>query len=243
MYKRQGQRVAFELASELTAAGVSIVSGLALGIDAAAHRGALSAISAGEDDRTGGPVGVVGSGLDVVYPRQNERLWHDIGRAGTLVSESPPGVRPEKWRFPARNRVIAGLADAVVVVESHDSGGSLITVDEAQLRDVPVGAVPGPITSNSASGTNRLLVDGATPVLGADDVLAMIGHHRPAPIDTADSASVSSAVLDGIGWTATTFEQLCLRLAMPAGEVAIELERLVQLQLCVRNGPWIERLR
>ncbi len=232
-----GQRVAFELGAELAAAGVSVVSGLALGIDAAAHQGALSASAAP-------PVGVVGSGLDVIYPKRNARLWERVAEAGTLLSESPPGTQPEPWRFPARNRIIAGLADAVVVVESHESGGSLLTVDEAQLRDVAVGAVPGPITSGSATGTNRLLADGATPVLGLDDVLGLIGHVA------VEGRSESSAEADGVpalllamGWGPTLLEQLCLRVQADPIEVAAELERLVAEGRCVRSGPWIERVR
>ncbi len=234
-----GQRCAFEIAALLTDAGVSVVSGLALGIDAAAHRGALSVAPV----EVGRPVGVVGSGLDIIYPKRNAGLWRDISTSGTLLSETPPGVGPDKWRFPARNRIIAGLSDAVIVIESHESGGSLITVDEAQLRDIPVGAVPGPITSNAAAGTNRLLADGATPILGVDDVLALIGHVRPTPVDSADPSEVSSAVLDAMGWTAMTLEQICVKLSLPATEVAIEIERLVGSGLCARTGPWIERVR
>ena len=237
-----GQRVAFELGAALADAGVAVVSGLALGIDAAAHQGALSAAGAA-------PIGVVGSGLDVVYPKRNARLWESVASAGTLLSESPPGTQPEPWRFPARNRIIAGLADAVIVVESHSSGGSLLTVDEAQLRDVPVGAIPGPITSKSASGTNQLLADGATPILGVDDVLGLIGHVRVAAGDPDAAAAdphheaAGSNVLDALGWSPTLFEQLCLRLAADPLEVAAEVERLVARGRCQRTGPWIERIR
>ena len=234
-----GKRCAFEIGAALANAGVAVVSGLALGIDAQAHHGALSATS----NRAGRPVGVVGSGLDIVYPRANAKLWSQVASAGTLMSETPPGVGPERWRFPARNRIIAGLSDAIVVVESHEKGGSLLTVDEAQLRDIPVGAVPGPITSNSATGTNRLLADGAVPVLGVDDVLAMIGHTTPrVVVDVSDPDAVSSAVLDVMGWTAQTHEQLCNQLDMPAALVASEVERLLVFGLCKRSGPWIERV-
>ncbi len=234
-----GKRCAFEIGAALANAGVHVVSGLALGIDAQAHHGALSATS----EHRGRPIGVVGSGLDIIYPRSNAKLWAQVAAEGTLLSETPPGIGPEKWRFPARNRIIAALSDAVIVVESHEKGGSLLTVDEAQLRDVPVGAVPGPITSNSATGTNQLLADGALPILGADDVLAMIGHVPPAPLDPTDPSGVSSAVLDAIGWTAQTFDQLCTRVPLSPSEIAIEIEQLVAVGLCSRSGPWIERLR
>ncbi len=234
-----GKRCAFELAAALAEAGVSIVSGLALGIDAQAHLGALSA-TAGHRGR---PVGVVGSGLDIIYPRANAKLWGQVAAHGTLLSETPPGVGPERWRFPARNRIIAALSDAVIVVESHEKGGSLLTVDEAQLRDVAVGAVPGPITSNSAAGTNKLIADGAVPILGVHDVLAMIGHHPPVAIDRDNTAEVSSAVLDALGWSPQTFDQVCSRISLAPSAVAIEVERLIATGLCARSGPWIERLR
>ncbi len=233
-----GQRCAFELGAALAAAGVSVVSGLALGIDAAAHRGALS-----HSHGAAAPViGVVGSGLDVIYPKRNAALWAEVASRGTLLSETPPGVGPEKWRFPARNRIIAGLCDAVIVVESHERGGSLLTVDEAQTRDVPVGAVPGPITSNAATGSNRLLVDGATPVLDVSDVLALICHSPPQAV-SGDREDVSSELLDALGWTPLSFEQLSERISLSASQIAAELERLVSEGLCARSGPWIERVR
>jgi DNA processing protein len=233
-----GRRCAFELAAGLTEAGLCVVSGLALGIDAAAHHGALSVTA----PTRGTPIGVVGSGLDVIYPRQNRELWADIAARGTLFSETPPGVGPEPWRFPARNRIIAGLSDALIVVESHERGGSLLTVDEAQVRDVPVGVVPGPITSNASAGSNRLLVDGATPILDAEDVLAMIGHSRPREVDRRTD-DVSSTLLDVLGWTPLSFDQLCLRISLSPAQVAAELEQLVNTGLCARSGPWIERVR
>lgn len=234
-----GQRCAFELGAALAESGVAVVSGLALGIDAAAHRGALSASGAS----AAAPVGVVGSGLDVIYPRRNADLWATIARRGVLLSETPPGIGPEAWRFPARNRIIAGLADAVLVIESHERGGSLITVDEAQLRDVPVGVVPGPITSNASAGSNRLLVDGATPVLDVGDVHALMGYSSPSP-PTSDGPHVEeSHVLAVLGWTPQSLDQLCTRMERPVSEVASEIERLVAIGLCQRTGPWIERVR
>ena len=238
-----GQRCAHELGQALARAGVSIVSGLALGIDAAAHRGALAALA--DDERGAGrPIGVVGSGLDVVYPKRNAGLWAEVADAGALLSESPPGTDPAKWRFPARNRIIAAMSDAVVVVESHERGGSLLTVDEALRRDVPVGVIPGPITSRSAAGSNRLLVDGATPVLNAEDVLAMIGvpGDETAPPGFA-SGPTTSPLLDAIGWEAATMDQIFLRSGLTMSDLAVEIERLVASGAIARNGPWIERVR
>ena len=232
-----GQRCAFEFGQEPAKAGVTVVSGLALGIDAASHRGALAA------EVSTSVVGVVGSGLDVIYPKRNRQLWEQVATEGALISETPPGIHPAPWRFPARNRIIAGLSDAVVVIESHDRGGSLLTVDEAQLRDVPVGAVPGPITSSAAAGTNRLLADGAVPVLGVDDIFSMIGFSPPITVDRTDSDSTHSDVLNALGWTPLLFEQLCLRVTLGAADLAREIEQLCLRGLIVRKGPWIERVR
>lgn len=237
-----GRKVAFELGAALSEAGVSIVSGLAIGIDAAAHEGAMSVEAAP-------PIGVVGSGLDVVYPRRNRHLWDGVSTRGTLLAEAPPGARPERWRFPARNRIIAGLADAVIVVESHTRGGSLLTVDEAQLRDVPVGATPGPISSRASAGSNLLLVDGAVPVLGVDDVLLMIGHvapKQPEPgiaVGEVDELGGSSELLDAMGFTPMQLGQLADLVGRPLPALAAEVERLVAAGACVQSGPWIERVR
>jgi DNA processing protein len=172
-----GRSVAFELGRGLADAGVAVVSGLALGVDGAAHRGALAA--------TGPVIGVVGTGLDVVYPGGNRQLWHEVSSDGLLVSEAPAGTRPQRWRFPARNRLIASLSSAVVIVESHGRGGALLTVDEAVDRGKPVFAVPGSVLSPASDGTNGLLVDGAAPVRHAVDVLG----HLDVPVGGAAPAS------------------------------------------------------
>lgn len=162
-----GRTVAHELGFDLARAGVGVVSGLALGVDAAAHHGALDG---------GGPViGVVASGLDMVYPSSNRRLWEEVAGRGLLVSETLAGTGPERWRFPARNRLIAALSSGVVIVESHRRGGSLITADEAADRGKPVFAVPGSVSNPAADGTNALIIDGAIPVRSASDVLDTLG--------------------------------------------------------------------
>lgn len=177
-----GVQVAGALGAELAASGVSVVSGLAAGIDGAAHRGVLGA--------GGRPVGVVASGLDVVYPPQHRRLWADVGHAGLLLSEAPLGRPPGRWRFPARNRIIAGLSEAVVVVESRRAGGSMTTVEAALDRGRAVMAVPGSVLAEQAAGTNQLLAEGAVLVRDAADVLGALGwapvspeadEHPPSP--------------------------------------------------------------
>lgn len=163
-----GREFGAELGAALAAAGVVVVSGLALGIDGAAHRGALAAGGAP-------PVAVVGSGVDVPYPRRHDELWARVARRGSLLSEAPPGAAPEAWRFPARNRLIVALADLVVVVESRVRGGSMHTVEHAIRRGVEVMAVPGSVRNPAAAGTNRLLAEGCAPVCDPDDVLVALG--------------------------------------------------------------------
>ena len=150
-----GSTVAQGLARELAAAGVVIVSGLARGVDAAAHRGALE---------TGTTVAVLGCGIDRDYPRTHRMLAASIAERGLIVSEYPPAVEPAPWRFPARNRIVAGLCDATVVVEARERSGALITADLALDENREVLAVPGEITSLLSRGTNALLRLGATPV-------------------------------------------------------------------------------
>ena len=162
-----GLELAFELGHDLATAGVAVVSGLAVGVDGAAHAGALAA-------ETTPPIAVVGSGLDVVYPRRNASLWREVERRGVLLSEAPLGAAPERWRFPARNRVIAALADVLVVIESREQGGSMHTVAEAERRGRPVFAAPGPVRSATSAGTNRLLRDGAHVLCDAGDVLVAL---------------------------------------------------------------------
>jgi DNA processing protein len=175
----EGREVAYQLGYDLSAAGVCVVSGLALGIDGAAHAGALAAArdrGAGDGASfAGSTVGVAASGVDVAYPPQHTALWAEVARLGAIVSETPPGSPAQSWRFPTRNRIIAGLARMVVVVECHASGGSWHTVEAALKRGSEVGAVPGSVQSAASVGTNTLLHEGATPVRSAQDVLDALG--------------------------------------------------------------------
>jgi DNA processing protein len=166
-----GAEVAHALARDLAAAGVVVVSGLARGVDAAAHRGAIE---------TGRTIAVLGCGIDRDYPRAHASLAAEIVRHGWVVSEYPPGVEPAPWRFPARNRIVAGLADVTVVVEARERSGALITADLALDEGRDVMAVPGEITSRLSKGTNHLLRLGAAPVTGVGDVFRSLGMTRPA---------------------------------------------------------------
>jgi DNA processing protein len=159
-----GTEVAEELSRGLSAADVTVVSGLALGIDAAAHRGALRS----PHPRT---IAVLGSGADVVYPRLNRRIYDQIAEVGVILSESPPGRRPFRWTFPARNRIMAAITAMTVVVEAADPSGSLITASFAAELGRGVAAVPGRVTATNAAGSNRLLRDGAAVIRNAADAL------------------------------------------------------------------------
>jgi len=151
---------------------VVVVSGLARGVDAEAHRGALDA---------GVTVAVLGCGVDRDYPRAHATLAAAIAREGAIVSEYPPGVEPAPWRFPARNRIVAGLTLATVVVEARERSGALITADLALDEGREVLAVPGEITSQLSRGANHLLRLGAIPVTCAGDVLRVLGVDPPPP--------------------------------------------------------------
>jgi DNA processing protein len=164
----EGLEIARALGRGLAAAGVTVVSGMALGADSAAHAGALEA--------EGATVAVLACGADVPYPPSKRALYDRIAGAGCVVSELPPGFGPQRWCFPARNRIIAALAQMTVVVEAAERSGSLITAELAADLGREVGAVPGPVTSWRAAGTNALLRDGATLVRDARDALdAIVG--------------------------------------------------------------------
>jgi DNA processing protein len=169
-----GRQVASELAADLVEEGVVVISGLARGIDGAAHAGALRA----DVVDAASPVAVVGTGLDIVYPSSNAMLWEQVAARGAVFSESAMGTKPHPGVFPARNRIIAALSDVVVIVECHHGGGSLYTADAAARRSIPVCAVPGSVMSPASEGTNALLVDGCTPVRDATDVLVAVSLAR-----------------------------------------------------------------
>jgi DNA processing protein len=236
---RYGRDVATELGGALAAAGVAVVSGLALGIDGAAHAGALAAGGAP-------PIGVVATGLDVVYPAANRRLWNRVAEAGVLLTEAPLGTGPRAWRFPSRNRIIAGLADVVVVVESHATGGSLYTVEAALERDRPVLAVPGPIHSPASQGTNHLLAEGCPPLCRIDDVLTALGlvGSAPLPPDRRPSpGEPDRRVLEAAGWSPTTLDALARRVDLPPVDLASSVARLVRSGWFDEERGFYQRVR
>ncbi len=175
-----------ELGRGLAAAGITVVSGLALGVDASAHVGAL--------EGRGLAVAVLGGGPDVVYPRANAALHRRIAATGLLMSELPPGQRPFRWSFPARNRIMAGLCEATVVVEAAEESGSLITTEFAEDLGRTIGAVPGPAGWARARGSNALLRSGAAVITRTEDILDELfgigGRPLAAEDDSAGGAGV-----------------------------------------------------
>ncbi|HVF79079.1 MAG TPA: DNA-processing protein DprA [Solirubrobacteraceae bacterium] len=181
-----GLEIARGLGRGLAAAGVTVISGMALGIDAAAHAGALE---------VGGPtITVLAGGADVAYPASKRSLHRELVRTQAAVSEMPPGCKPFRWCFPARNRTIAGLASMTIVVEATERSGSLITADLAQELGRAVGAVPGPVTGTRCAGSNALLRDGAFVIRDAQDALdealgigvaTALGGRRPEELSAA----------------------------------------------------------
>lgn len=236
---RYGIDVANTMAADLSLAGVAIVSGLALGIDGAAHAGSVAVDGAP-------PIAVVGSGLDHVYPRANRALWSRVVERGVVLSEYPLGAPAVAWQFPARNRIIAALSDVVVVVESQATGGALGTAVEAARRGRTVLAVPGPVTAPGSIGTNQLLFDGCAPARGADDVLLALGRspgrarvavdRRPAP--TGDAA----VVLASLPWQSVPVERIVRDTAMSLGAVMLALDDLDATGWVVRRAGWVERV-
>jgi DNA processing protein len=235
---RTGRELAFELGRDLAAAGVRVVSGLARGIDAAAHRGALVADGAP-------PVGVIATGPDIVYPPGHADLWQRVATRGVLLGEAPLGTRPAAWRFPARNRIIAALASVVVVVESHARGGALHTVTEALDRDRTVLAVPGSVRNPAAAGTNRLLHDGIGPARDAADVLAALGLATAPPAPGSDPrvrpSPGGARVLDALGWDPCTLDRIAVVTGLAPGALALVVAELERDGWVHRRGGWLER--
>ncbi len=242
---RYGIGVAAQLGAELSAAGVSVVSGLALGIDGAAHEGACNVGAP--------PIGVVAGGLDDPYPRRHARLWERVAGHGAIVSESPAGVRTEKWRFPVRNRLLAAMSDVVVVVESRHHGGSRHTVDAAVARGIPVGAVPGSIRSATSEGTNALLADGAFPVCSAGDILVALSlegvlacapasvHPSPKPARSGPTSGPDRRVYEALSPDPTSLEDLARTTALDLPALCGALQRLAQAGLALDGGGWWQR--
>jgi DNA processing protein len=212
-----GAHVARSLGRELAAAGLVVVSGMARGVDGEAHRGALEV--------SGVTVAVLGCGVDRDYPASHRMLAVDIAARGLIVSEYAPGVEPAPWRFPARNRIVAGLASVTVVVEARESSGALITADLALEEGREVFAVPGEIGSALSKGTNALLRLGATPLTSAADVLESFGLCGAGPRQPTGSGD-GAAVLDRLRDSAATADEIARATGLEAGAVAAAVTEL-----------------
>ncbi len=212
-----GRHVARAFGRELAAAGLVVVSGMARGVDGEAHRGAL--------DAGGTTVAVLGCGIDRSYPAAHADLARRICAAGLVVAEYAPGVEPSPWRFPARNRIVAGLAEAIVVVEAREKSGALITADLALEEGREVFAVPGEITSALSAGTNALLRLGATAATSVADVLESFGltaAERPAPPLSPSAEAMLVRLAEG----PASADELVRALGLDAGRVAAALAEL-----------------
>jgi DNA processing protein len=217
-----GLSVAQQLAHDLATAGVCVVSGMALGIDAAAHRGAL--------DAGGRTIAVLANGPEIAYPPRHRALHDEIAASGALISEQPPGTAPRKDLFRARNRIMAALGKVVVIVEAALPSGSLITAHEAMDHGRTVGAVPGRVGSRVAAGTNDLIATGAHLIRDARDVLDLLydvgaterRSARPGPELEPEAARALAAVEAG----AATVDQVVLAAGLDPRAAAIALAQL-----------------
>ncbi|MHB8437836.1 MAG: DNA-processing protein DprA [Acidimicrobiales bacterium] len=250
-----GRSVAHDLGHHLASEGVTVVSGLAPGIDVAALDGAL---------HSEGPpaVAVLGTAHGDERTPEQRRIASALAERGVVVSELAPGADSARWRFAVRNRIMAALADVVVVVECHESGGALHTVRAARRRGVPVAAVPGSVRNPAAAGTNTLLSQGAHCVSSADDVLALVGGNsvaprparerstvrgpspaRPTPLSPSESMPpADESVLRALDHEPATFEVVVLRSGIGIGACAAALERLVADNVvCSEKGFWWKR--
>jgi DNA processing protein len=236
-----GTEVARELGRGLAAAGITVISGLALGVDALAHQGALAG--------KGRAVAVLACGADLAYPARHRQLHRQIRETGVVLSELPPGCRPFRWSFPARNRIMAALGQITVVVEAADPSGSLITATFANDLGRTVGAVPGHVTSRLAAGTNRLLREGAATIRGTRDVLDEIfgvGNTPEGPVDLAERQILAleprlRAVLDGVE-VGEGVGEIAARTGMSAAAVRSALGELELEGLVVAGGVgWYQR--
>jgi DNA processing protein len=261
-----GRQVAKRLGRDLADAGVTVVSGLARGIDGAAHEGALGRWStpasgcgvgggasgaSGASGQLGRPVGVIAHGHDHVYPSAHKSLFSQVRQTGALVSERPLGVGPQPHFFPQRNGVIAGLASLLVVVESASGGGSMITVDLANRAGIDIMAVPGSVFSEVSDGCNKLLNDGLAPCRSVTDVLdalngiprAQRGTRQPMLDFRREPGPDGARVLQALGWIVQSVETLLSRCpGMTPGQLLLVLHELEFDQWVSRGSDgWFQR--
>lgn len=201
-----GLQQSLRICRELAANGLVITSGMARGIDASAHEGALAA--------KGGTIAVLGCGVDIIYPRENSKLYHRLKNDGLIISEFPTGTAPLPYYFPIRNRIISGISQALFVVEAQAKSGTLITCDYALEQGKDVFALPGPVTSPNSIGTLGLIQNGAKLVIHAGDILEDLGYSFGESLFSKQEenrksiSSLESKILDRIGWEPTQLDTL-----------------------------------
>lgn len=219
----EGLRLARLFGGEMAEVGIQVISGMARGIDSAAISGCLR--------RDGSGVGVLGCGIDRIYPPENRRLFQETLRRGALVSEFPLGTPPHKKNFPRRNRIISGLSHGVLVVAATEKSGSLITVDHALAQNRFVMAMPGPVGINEFKGSNTLIRDGALIVLEPEDILAALYIHRPKARPSSSRRPAcpenpAEKILEACRYEACTIETLASKTGLPVDEVLVLASRL-----------------
>jgi len=223
-----GERVAREIAGGLARAGAAVVSGMAVGIDAMAHRAAL--------ESKGITGAVLGTGIDVPYPARHRSLHKQIRERGVILSESAPGIPAMPGCFPRRNRIIAALSEATIVIEAPVKSGSLLTADEAIAIGRTVAMVPGRIDSPQSAGSNEYLRDGAHVVTSVADALALVSLSQARPADIRLDSATERAIWKALDAPAANFDVLCTRAGLPARVcfetvTALELRGLVECAL------------
>jgi DNA processing protein len=229
-----GRQVAEQLSSDLSANGVTVVSGMARGVDTAAHRGGLKG--------PGASVAVLGSGIDVVYPPENRALYLELLERGAVVSEFPIGATPEAAHFPRRNRIVSGMCRGTLVVEAGEKSGALLTADLALEQNRDVFAVPGNVTSPKSTGTNRLIRSGAILVTSAADVFSEYpdlapsrpADPSPAPAETPELTGAEKTLWEAMTAEPVHIDRLAAECRLPASEALAALLSM-ELKSCVKQ--------
>jgi len=233
-----GRSVARSSAFELAKLGISIISGLAYGIDSEAHKGALAA--------NGRTLAFLGSGIDVIYPPSNVALYEAISENGAVVSEFPLGTKPKTYNFPFRNRLISGFSLATIVVEAEEKSGSLITAAFAVEQGKDVFAVPGNISSKFSKGTNMLIKDGAIPFLSVDDILEQVKEFQELRKETAlfpELSGEEEKILEAIENNSCTLEEISEKVKMESPELLKILAMLEFKQIVKKEGGRFLRIK
>jgi DNA processing protein len=232
----QGMRDAQSFAHALSDAGLAIASGLALGIDAAAHRGGLRG--------RGSSIAVVGTGADRIYPPRNRELAHEIAERGVIISEFPLGTSPRPENFPQRNRLISGLSKGVLVVEAALESGSLITARFANEQGRDVFAIPGSIHSPMSKGCHKLIKDGAKLVDGVGDIFEELGLDEVSAPSARPFAQSDDGILDAMGGSPVSIDQLAERTGESAKAVATRMSLLqIEGRIAAMSGGLFQRLQ